>query len=420
MLFLGLLEFALFLWLALRTRKDSDNIVDVILYIYLCQMFNHAMVGDLEWLNIFGISLYPSDCTVLLLIALLARNGKIAIPKKNVLVLLLIFVIMAVQSAARGVVKFGFTSEWFGDFRRYLYFDISVLYFWCVPLKQPLHSFEKKFERMFRCVTVYALVVMAFYFADSPLALYRDYDRPIYADWAIIYAAYIAYCFYRDLILSPQKTLSPWTLVYTATLIMNRYNTTWVALLAAVAVLLVLRGVTAKEKLPVTFYLQCAVLAAVALVLLGSSNAVMDNILSTAEKFDANEDNTFSDRIRVWRSLLTTVKGLPAVIGHPFGNGFYGNIDWQASPHNGYLEVLLRCGGIGALALVLMMGCTLWRAFRSRNSLAIMVCGVCMVYWVAYSLSLEQGLLIGLCMRWVYLGPSDDLPDARCLSGEAH
>lgn len=71
---LSLSELCIFLYLTNKTLKDSDNIVYNILFCYLCQILNYKLIGGLAWISI-GVSLYPSDCTILLMVLIWVAKG---------------------------------------------------------------------------------------------------------------------------------------------------------------------------------------------------------------------------------------------------------------------------------------------------------------------------------------------------------
>ena len=400
---IGLGELVIFLYMANRTLRDSDNIIYNILFCYLCQILNYKLVGSVAWIS-FGVNLYPSDCTILLMIFVWIVKG-MKIKKRLYMGLVGVFLIMAGQAAIRGLMTFGMSSELWGDLRKFLYFGMSILYFYNVPIKRPLKAFERNVYRVFNFLTIYALIIVAFYFAGMPLGE-RANERPLLADFAIIYAAFAAYNWYKDLILSAKPEISMKTILYTITLILNRFNTTWVALLVSLGVLIISRvrdknSTTLSKK----FYFQVAIIAILVGIFTSSSNVIMDRLMESTAKFDMNEDNTFSGRIELWQSMMNFVKGHYALIGYPFGSGFhayYRGGYWQASPHNGYIESLLRTGYIGVVALVISIITIMKQAFVKRNILPIMLCAICMTFWGAYSLTFEQGVLIGLCAHYVF------------------
>lgn len=400
---LGLCELCIFLYLTNRTLRDSDNIIYNILFCYLCQILNYKLVGSLAWIS-FGVNLYPSDCTILLMIFIWAVKG-MKIKKRLYMGLVGIFIIMAGQAAIRGLMTFGMSSEFWGDLRKFLYFGMSIVYFFNVPIKQPLSNFERNIYRVFNCLTIYTLVTLAFYFAGISLGE-RASERPLLADYAIIYAAFTAYNWYKDLVLSDKPEISLRTIIYTVTLILNRFNTTWVALLASVAILVISRVRDKNSSLlSKKFYIQVAIIAALVVVFISSDNVIMDRLLESSSKFNTSENNTFSSRIELWQSMMSFVKGHYALIGYPFGSGFhayYRGDYWQFSPHNGYIESLLRTGYIGVVALVISMFAIIRQAFVKRNILPIMLCAMFMTFWMAYSLTFEQGVIIGLCAYYIF------------------
>lgn len=400
---LGLSELCIFLYLTNKTLKDSDSIVYNILFCYLCQILNYKLVGNLAWIS-FGVNLYSSDCTILLMIFIWVVKG-MKIKKRLYMGLVGVFLIMAGQAAIRGLMTFGMSSEFWGDLRKFLYFGMSILYFYNVPIKRPLRAFERNVYRVFNFLTIYALIILAFYFAGMPLGE-RANERPLLADFAIIYAAFAAYNWYKDLILSDKPEISMKTILYTITLILNRFNTTWVALLVSLGVLIISRvrdknSTTLSKK----FYFQVAIIAILVGIFTSSNNVIMYRLMESTAKFDTNENNTFSSRIELWQSMISFVQGRFALIGYPFGSGFhayYRGSYWQASPHNGYIESLLRTGYIGVVALVISIITIMKQAFVKRNILPIMLCAICMTFWGAYSLTFEQGVLIGLCAHYVF------------------
>ena len=400
---LGYLELALFFAFVVRTLYRSDCMIECVIYSYVCQIINYKLVGSVPWLTVVGVTLYPGDFVVALMLLILIVRG-IQLNRRLFTIFFAIFMVMAIQSMVRGGMTFGISSAFLGDLRKYLYFIVCILYFWLMPMKKMDQTFWKGLNILFWCITVYMWIILIFYYAGYPLGE-RANQRPLLADYAIIYTIYIAVRWYQDLVLSQKPKLSFTTLLFTATLILNRFNTTWTALAVAVGILMIGRFWTRDhQKFEPRFYLQVVVMIAGAFFLMHNAGGVTESLVETSNKFDANQENTFSSRIELWKSLLTLVKGHYAWIGYPFGTGFhatYRGDKWQATPHNGYLETLLRTGYIGVMAMLASMILLLKRAIQKKNLLPIMICAACMTYWVSYSLTLEQGALIGICAQMV-------------------
>ena len=71
---IGMLQLLIFLFLAYRAILKKSKIVDVFIYNYVCGILNSKFWGSVPWLNI-GISLYPGDFWILLLLFLMLIRG---------------------------------------------------------------------------------------------------------------------------------------------------------------------------------------------------------------------------------------------------------------------------------------------------------------------------------------------------------
>lgn len=416
------LELFFFLLLLARVFYHSVGMLDCVIYAYVCQIFNYKFLGGIPWFAVSGVKIFPGDFLLVTMLLLMMARG-FGFRSQLHTLLFSVFLIMALQAAVRGFLLCGFSSEFLGDLRKFLYFGVAVLYFSVMPLPTMDEKFWKKMDTVFWCITVYMWIVLVFYFAGFPLGD-RASVRPLLADYAIVYTVFVAVRWYRDLILSQTPKLSMTTLLFTATLILNRFNTTWAALAVAVLILLIARAWDKNHRpLTLPFYMQIALMAVVAFVVMRYGGFVSEQLVETTEKFNANRENTFSSRIELWQALMGTVHGHHAWIGYPFGNGFhaiYRGSQWQATPHNGYIETLLRTGYPGLVALVTSMITVIGRAFRKRNILPIMICAACMTFWVGYSLTLEQGVLIGICVQAVFRrNPYDQLAGVRPLQKQS-
>ena len=401
---LGYLELTIFCAFVVQTLYKSEKMIECVIFSYICQIINYKLVGTLAWVSIVGVSLYPSDFVAILMVAILMVRV-VRFDQKVYVLFVCIFLVMVIQSALRGLMAFHVTSRFLADLRKYLHFSVALLYFWLMPAKKMDAAFWKSLSIIFWGITIYMWITLAFYFAGFPLGE-RASQRPLLSDYAIVYTVYIAIRYYQDLILSENPKLSWDTLLFSATLILNRFNTTWAALAMAVGVVMVGRYWDQNHrKLKPVFYVQVALMLAVGFFLMHSAGAVTDSLVETSNKFDSSQNNTFSSRIELWQGLMEFVHGHYAWIGYPFGSGFYAmyrGSKWQATPHNGYIETLLRTGYIGLAAMLMCMFSIIWKAIKKRNVLPIVICVACMTYWVAYSLSIEQGALIGICAQLVF------------------
>lgn len=403
---IGFLELCIFLYFAQKSLKDQNRIINNVIYSYLIEILNYKLFGSVPWISV-GINLYANDFTVILLLMIIIHNKWFSIHKRQHSLWFSVFILMVVQSCIRGIVSFGFSSDFFADLRKYLYFGVAVVFFSSVNFTNEWIYYKRKLDKLFWFLTIYTGVLLLFYFMGMPLGT-RGAERPLLADYAIIYAAYTAVKWYEDLIVSEKPKITLSTLVFTVTLILNRFNTTWVALAVAILILALFRWVDINsEKIGIKTVGQIALIVVVALLFIRfmSNSVVFSKLTSSLDKFNLSEDNTFTSRLEFWSSMMATATGIYAVIGYPFGNGFYVNYRggiWQTIPHNGYIETLLRTGYVGVIALVISMIVLFINAMRKKNILIVMLCAICMVYWYAYQLTFEQGIIIGLCVQMAY------------------
>ncbi|OJY08138.1 MAG: hypothetical protein BGO99_07275 [Nitrosospira sp. 56-18] len=155
--------------------------------------------------------------------------------------------------------------------------------------------------------------------------------------------------------------------------------------------------------------------------LLGFLDSFIESLEASFTEVTAHH-SSFADRYLGWQALLsewwTDGNILTYALGQPFGSGYYRKIaEFGASysaeytPHNFYVQMLLRTGMVGLglfLSLVAATGMGLYHALskikRSGNPefgvrLFLLVSLVMqLVFFLAYGARLEQGLLFGLAM----------------------
>ncbi|MER6059608.1 O-antigen ligase family protein [Streptomyces sp. NPDC001792] len=123
---------------------------------------------------------------------------------------------------------------------------------------------------------------------------------------------------------------------------------------------------------------------------------------SAAEVQDPS--STFDWRVAGWRQLLATPASLVQWLsGMPFGSGYdrvVGGILVTVGPHNYYVHLTLRLGLVGVALLIAWYVLT-WRRLRNEDpwtaTLRVLMVGQ-LVFFITYSASPEQGVLLGLCV----------------------
>lgn len=408
----GILELTIFLYLAYRSIKKPSGIVDVAIYNYICEIINSKLWGSVSWLNI-GINLYSGDFFVLLLLFIMLARKRLTVKKNIAVISIFIFMVMALRSAIAGAFSFGMSSLYIGDTRKYLYFWVSLCFFSVSKIRYDWYRIEKKLDKLFLIVTIYIAFCLLVHYAGIPFGYFSD-DRPLLSDYAIIYAIYIGYRWYRELILKKNLSISLSTVIYTVMLILNRYNTTWVALSGAVVVIILGRRLDKNSlRLGFKFWREVLVIVIGGVLLFNvlQNTNVMGELNSNLSKFDISGNNTLTSRIEVWQAILATYKGYAAFIGYPFGNGYhvlFRGIPWQYQPHNGYIELIGRTGIIGLACIIIIVIWIIKRSLKDKVLWPIALVVPMLIYWGAYSITLEQGILIGICLNSLFRESSNE------------
>lgn len=136
---------------------------------------------------------------------------------------------------------------------------------------------------------------------------------------------------------------------------------------------------------------------------------------SAVSAFETRE-TTVTWRFESWQALLTGdyLSGpTEYAIGKPFGAGYDRYIsvgEVNISPHNFYVQTLLRAGALGLAALLYFYAVSVTRlrrfkAFAQGKSLFARLMYVLLltqlVYFLAYAPSYEQGVLLGIAASLV-------------------
>lgn len=149
--------------------------------------------------------------------------------------------------------------------------------------------------------------------------------------------------------------------------------------------------------------------ALMALVLvLGGGQAVQQSVGRSAQEV-AGERSTFTGRTEGWRSLLIewSAGGFKSyAIGQPFGSGYareQQGVTVKWTPHNYYVQSLLRAGVLGALASLLAFVLAAYRLFRARKGehaawmpmyFALLVMEL--FYFIPYAAQIEHAIFCGV------------------------
>jgi hypothetical protein len=200
------------------------------------------------------------------------------------------------------------------------------------------------------------------------------------------------------------------------------HRSVWVSTTAGMLMLAYFDRKHRKELLHIfsTFFVVgCTVL--IPLGLTGFLNSFFEGIGSAFSE-TTEHHSTFADRYLGWRALLgewwASGNILTYALGLPFGSGYYRKIAefgasyWvEYTPHNFYVQTLLRTGVIGLMLFLSLLASTGLGAYNAVSKFKkvrgrefgvrlFLLLSIFMqvVFFLVYGARLEQGLLFGLAM----------------------
>jgi O-antigen ligase len=199
--------------------------------------------------------------------------------------------------------------------------------------------------------------------------------------------------------------------------IILQHRSVWVAALGGLGVILWYeRQALAKRSFLLSTALILVISAVTMLVLLNPDNRVIETLSKSAISATASE-GTHMDRLLGWQVLLSDfIKGSPLewALGKPYGTGYARWVqgDFKAySPHNFYVQLLLRLGFVGLVAF-------LWIHYKMQKRIRDAISAdqpkrslhvfffaalvVNLIYYIPYQGFYLQGALCGVIIGYFF------------------
>ena len=105
---------------------------------------------------------------------------------------------------------------------------------------------------------------------------------------------------------------------------------------------------------------------------------------------------TFATRTNAWGMILSSLQGINAVFGRPFGQSL--GISWVHSAHNGYVDYIAKMGYLGVVCLIIFMAWIIIQTTKNKDYLSMIILFVQAIYWIGYGFGLEQAAVLGFIL----------------------
>jgi O-antigen ligase len=337
---------------------------------------------------------------------------------------LVVFTILLALSLVRGVIAFGIQTS-ISDFRLMEFWIAAAVYFATVPPSRFLYD---RIAKLWVWLTVPLMAVVLARWLDvfGGIDLGVPQERFGSADAAIRvlngpYTFFLAQGFIITLPFWRQdqraRSIRIVSILLLLFVVLLDRRTAWVALLAGIITLLVHDRRLGSRAMWAG--------AGIVGVVVGAYSALQTVATSGEQVAQASNTASAAWRIEGWVLLLSRWASSPTnwFIGEPFGASFLRLIEGSkvtAEPHNFYIEILLRTGALGLLALLaLTIGllAATWRTsteyagvFGSGVLSALLMMQV--IWFMAWGPGLEEGILTGIAISLTVRRITDQPPEA--------
>ena len=322
---------------------------------------------------------------------------------------LILFIILLVLSLIRGVIAFGVQTS-INDFRLMEFWIAAAVYFATVP---PSHLLYDRIAKIWVWMTVplMAIVVARWLSVFGGIDVGVPLERFGVGGIRVIdgpYTFFLAQGFILTLPFWRQgqrarsiRIVSILLLLFVA--LLDR-RTAWVALFAGIITLMFHDRRLGRRAI-------WAVVTVFGVVI--GAYFPLRTATTSAEPIAEAASNTASVawRIEGWAVLLSQWARSPAnwFAGEPFGSGFFRRINGSeevSGPHNFYVEILLRIGALGLLALLALTVGLLVATWRGSTADAgVFGSGVVpallmmqLIWFMTWAPGLEQGIVTGIAI----------------------
>jgi len=400
--------------IAIFTSRFSVLAPLLILLVFLWEAF--AM--SLTKVSLGILNVYPQDAVFVILatvgIARLAMRNKFTYMH----MLWLFLGLLMLASFARGVAIHGFEAAGV-ELREFFYFFAGALYFMTFPTSSQ-HLKRLSQAWLYAAGALFLLALFRLAAGGLGLGIHQPWMEAGHGGFRVLNAAQTFFLFQAFLIslylkFAPDssRVWRSFSGVLLPVVVLLQHRTVWVVALITTMVAAFQQG---KIRRRVAYILTGAVVAGAifGLVAFGENmSKVPDALNASVDEAINKSDSTFMWRVEGWSGLLaerSTFGYSDYLFGKPFGSGYVRkvwNIERTETPHNYYIQTFLRLGVFGLIALLCTYAILISRLAQSGSRkvggyfsgrLVYILLITQLIFFIAYSPSYEQGIILGLAM----------------------
>ena len=339
---------------------------------------------------------------------------------------LLAVVVLVVIGALRGAIQLGDAALL--GFRSELYFVIPALIVTTIP-RSSMPRIVRMIVVLGSAIAVVAVgrwIALAMGLSLTPLAASSGYaiERVINSASSLWIA--LAVVSYATWLLHEHADGRRW-MIWAASgftmlvVLFSQHRSVWLATAAMLAL-----GVVVTRR---RWFMKMGIVTAAALGIVAIASLGPDDVGVAGDSLAmaASDDRTWVWRIERWQAIWATheARGAPAVL---FGSGYgyawlTGAVGvWEASPHNGYLQIAVRLGLLGAI-LVYVPHLVVLVNLRSATDASSRVVWLwivgTLIYYVPYSATPLTGVVLGAAVALLQAERTSHVGGRKPVSAEA-
>lgn len=396
---LAILGIAAITFVGLMVELARRPVALVIAYL---GVYAWSLLFDLPRIEVAGIGVDPVD--VVNLIALGAALIRMRRGPRGWQWALLVAVALIALGTVRGLVQLGGGALL--GFRLELYFVVPALFVATLPAATSL--------RLLRPIVLFgvgiALVAVArwalFMLGAAPgISGGGNYVIPRVIDssttlWVAFAGAAGSVALLDGGASFPRWKLQAGTFLTLAVVLLAQHRSVWVATAVMLATALVMTRSRWLVKAAIVVIAALGVLA-IEIVGLGDAGQVGEPFA-----YAVSNTNTWMWRLERWANVwsIHADRGIVAVVlGSGYGYGWVTGVigTWEASPHNGFLQIAVRIGLVGVLLVFAPYAVALRRLRRNggvRASITWLWVIGALVFYIPYSGNMLTGVLLGIAI----------------------